>query len=235
MKLNAFIDDIVHKQIYGVVINYQYVIEFQRRGLPHAHIAITLHNDDKLIDGDAVDNIISARIPDEMTQPLLYGCVRHKCYPKPYREETALAVGTYIKRAEYKRPNDGRRIYVEAWQRSVTNRRVVPYNAYALATYQCHVSFDAVGSSNTVRYLYKYMFKRPWSVRLYVDKESNGIDEIQDYIDRRYVNAMEATWRLFEFGLHKRSHSVIYLPVHLPGQRELLYNEWDDIDEVDRR
>lgn len=64
--------DVVNKQFYGVVRNNQYVIEFQKRGLPHAHIVITFHNNDSLLDVGAVDDIISARIPDRTTQPVLY-------------------------------------------------------------------------------------------------------------------------------------------------------------------
>ncbi|KAG5861035.1 hypothetical protein JTB14_013981 [Gonioctena quinquepunctata] len=89
----------------------------------------------------------------------------------------------------------------------------------------------------------------PDSVILYVDDQANllrpdnnqlsnivhRIDEIQQYIDGRYVSAMEATWRLFSFKLHGRSHSVLVLPVHLPGDRDILYNEEDDVDEIEAR
>ncbi|KAG5863312.1 hypothetical protein JTB14_024439 [Gonioctena quinquepunctata] len=271
IKLQSFLDDLIQKKLYGLVINHQYVIEFQKRGLPHAHIVITFHEDDKLRTIENIDNIISAQIPDRQTQPLLHQRVKEcqlhspcgrlnleascvidgKCskfYPKPYREKTTLAVG-HNKRPEYKRPADGREIYVERWNRSITNRRVIPYNPFALAKYNCHINFEAVGSLATMKYLHKYINKGPDSVTLYVDDQANlprpdnnqssnivhRIDEIQQYIDGRYASAMEATWRLFSFKLHARSHSVLVLPVHLPGDRDLLYNEEDDIDEIEAR
>ena len=43
--------------------NAPYTIEFQKRGLPHAHLLITLHPDNKIITPDDVDKHICAEIP----------------------------------------------------------------------------------------------------------------------------------------------------------------------------
>lgn len=40
-----------------------HVIEFQKRGLPHAHILLMLHPDDKPRCGEDLDDFISAEIP----------------------------------------------------------------------------------------------------------------------------------------------------------------------------
>ncbi|CAH1115852.1 unnamed protein product [Psylliodes chrysocephalus] len=69
-------DDLVQKQIFGVVRNYHYVIEFQKKGLPHAHSPFTMHPNDKIIDVPAVDHIIYAYIPDIYTQPNVYRLVK---------------------------------------------------------------------------------------------------------------------------------------------------------------
>ena len=34
--------DLINKQVFGEVIGYMYTVEFQKRGLPHAHILLTL-------------------------------------------------------------------------------------------------------------------------------------------------------------------------------------------------
>ena len=49
IKLNQLIRDITENHIFGVPIAYLYVIEFQKRGHPHAHLLITLREQDKII------------------------------------------------------------------------------------------------------------------------------------------------------------------------------------------
>ena len=52
-----------------------YTIEFQKRGLPHAHILLILDNDDKIRDVEFIDNIICAEIPDRNVDPDLYDVI----------------------------------------------------------------------------------------------------------------------------------------------------------------
>jgi len=42
MKLRTFIDDIIKNHCFGNCLGYLKVIEFQKRGLPHAHILVCL-------------------------------------------------------------------------------------------------------------------------------------------------------------------------------------------------
>ena len=53
-------------------VSHVQVIEFQKRGLPHAHLLIHLAIEDKLQNSDDVDKLISAEIPDPVSQPRLY-------------------------------------------------------------------------------------------------------------------------------------------------------------------
>ena len=69
VKLNAVLDDIYKKGIFGKVVANIYVIEFQKRGLPHAHILIILEGQYKFRSTDDYDNIVCAEIPDPITQP----------------------------------------------------------------------------------------------------------------------------------------------------------------------
>ncbi|CAG9760350.1 unnamed protein product [Ceutorhynchus assimilis] len=83
----------------------------------------------------------------------------------------------------------------------------------------------------TMKYLHKYLVKGFDSIRVEVDA-GNELDEIQRYLNCRYVSSIEAAWRLFEFKMFDRSHSVTLLPVHLPGFRDVFYDEQADVDEV---
>jgi len=52
-----------------------YVVEFQKRGLPHAHILLTVASEDKPICPEDIDMLISAEILDQTTDPLVYEIV----------------------------------------------------------------------------------------------------------------------------------------------------------------
>ena len=60
------------------------------------------------------------------------------------------------------------------------------------------------------------------------DRIINPNDEIIKYLDARYISAIKACWRLFNFGLQERSYKVERLPVHLPEQQYVIFQE--DID-----
>uniref|UniRef100_A0A914VUG8 Helitron helicase-like domain-containing protein n=1 Tax=Plectus sambesii TaxID=2011161 RepID=A0A914VUG8_9BILA len=55
LKFAQFLDDIVRQQIFATVVADVHVIEFQKRGLPHAHILFILADRDKLRDADVID------------------------------------------------------------------------------------------------------------------------------------------------------------------------------------
>ena len=74
LKLKSLMHDLTVKGVLGKVIAHMHVIEFQKRGLPHAHILLTLDANDKLREED-VDNVISAVIPDKQIYPSWYETV----------------------------------------------------------------------------------------------------------------------------------------------------------------
>ena len=72
MKLQEMMKDLCEKHCLGRVIAHVYVIEFQKRGLPHAHILLILASEDKIHSIEEIDSIISAEIPDRNLYPLAY-------------------------------------------------------------------------------------------------------------------------------------------------------------------
>lgn len=53
-----------------------YDVEFQKRGLPHAHILIILDCRDKILEPEPIDSIIRAELPHPRLEEQLYGLVR---------------------------------------------------------------------------------------------------------------------------------------------------------------
>ncbi|GBM61856.1 hypothetical protein AVEN_265503-1 [Araneus ventricosus] len=74
MKLKELLEDICKHGIFGTVLAYIYVIEFQKRGLPHAHILLTLDSESKIRTKDDIDKFVSAELPDPCTDLRLLDC-----------------------------------------------------------------------------------------------------------------------------------------------------------------
>ena len=62
-QLHELLYDIKHRHILGKPVAMIYVIEFQKRGLPHCHMLIVLDHHSKLRDKHDIDSIISAEMP----------------------------------------------------------------------------------------------------------------------------------------------------------------------------
>ncbi len=75
IKLKAIMHDILKDHIFGIVKAYMYVIEFQKRGLPHAHILLILENESKPRNSDDYDSLVSAQIPDPKKHPKAFATV----------------------------------------------------------------------------------------------------------------------------------------------------------------
>ena len=54
------------------------------------------------------------------------------------------------------------------------------------------------------------------------------------YLDARYVSAPEALWRLSEYELHKKSHTIYRLPVHLPDLQSVYFQSGREEEALDR-
>nr|GEV98954.1 DNA helicase PIF1, ATP-dependent [Tanacetum cinerariifolium] len=62
LKLTELMDGL-QKKIFGACRGVVYVIEFQKRGLPHAHILLWLEDNSKCKSAAQIDDIISAELP----------------------------------------------------------------------------------------------------------------------------------------------------------------------------
>ena len=83
-----------------------------------------------------------------------------------------------------------------------------------------HFNVEVCASVKSVKYLYKYVYKGydAGSARM-EKKNSPGVinhDEILTFLDGRYASSPEATWRINEFAMSEKFHTVIRLTVHLP-------------------
>ena len=64
LKLKSITNDLFVKEIFEKVISHIHVIEFQKKGLPHAHILMILAFEDRPNSPEDFDNLICAEISD---------------------------------------------------------------------------------------------------------------------------------------------------------------------------
>lgn len=170
LKLKELIKDFTVDMVLGFTLAWVYTIEFQKRGLPHAHIIVVFHDEDKFTTPEKIDAIICAELPDPTESPRLYEivtrCMMHgpcgaanpnapcmedgKCtkeYPKAFAERTIQnGYPSYRRRAGS---------HIRVGQNILDNRSVVPYNKYLTLKYNCHINVEACTSLRAVKYIYK--------------------------------------------------------------------------------
>jgi len=54
-------------------------------------------------------------------------------------------------------------------------------------------------------------------------------DEIQEYLDCRYVSIVESCWWIFEFSLQHQYFSIQKLQYHLPGEQLVVFSDKKDL------
>ncbi|XP_073513989.1 uncharacterized protein [Phyllobates terribilis] len=251
IKLDSLLADI-NNGLFGEVTTAVHVIEFQKHGQPHAHILIILESNSKIRTEEDMDNIVWAEIPNETKYPQLHNIViknvihspcgeanpnslcmdNGKCskgFPKKYQEYTIKEMDGY---PSYRR-NIGRTY--DHHSKTIDNSWIVPYNHYLLKKYNYHINVEICASIQSVKYLFKYVYKGHDKANIEIAQRDIKHDETSQFVDSRYVSAPEAEWRIFGCPMHKQSHAIIRLAVHLPNSQPLYFHEDDPIDNIQQK
>ncbi|CAA7060903.1 unnamed protein product [Microthlaspi erraticum] len=161
-----------------------------------------------------------------------------KNFPKPFAQETSIDKSGFV---IYRRRDDGSK-FVEKCAMKLDNRNVVPHNLSLLRKYKAHINVEWCCKTSAIKYLFKYITKgvdkatiaiensKKESKKISGDKsEKQPINEINEYLDCRFLSACEAAWRLFGFPVHYNEPAVIKLTIHLPGQHRLMFDGKTDL------
>ncbi|KAL0758817.1 hypothetical protein Bca101_074967 [Brassica carinata] len=135
----------------------------------------------------------------------------------------------------------------------LNNTFVVPHNIKLLKKYEAHINVEWCNCTSAVKYLFKYITKGVDRASVVIEKGSTTTtsdtvtsgepkervmkqhNEIQDYIDARYLSACESMWRTFAFHIHKRKPSVEKLIIHLEGEHKITIKATDNLGRVIRK
>ena len=166
IKLRVLLDKLLKEHVLGKVVGYTWVIEFQKRGLPHAHILLIVQHRDKPQTPEDVDMRVTAELPDpddpeqaELLRILLSSQIHGPCgvrnpnapcmvdgactkkYPKDFQEETELHANGYPK---YRRRETSP--HVAKGEHVFDARDVAPYNPYLSKLLLCHLNVEFCGT-----------------------------------------------------------------------------------------
>ncbi|XP_076918476.1 uncharacterized protein LOC143578911 [Bidens hawaiensis] len=261
MKVKSLIKFLKTKRPFGEVVADVYTIEFQKRGLPHCHLLLWVAHAYKIKDACVVDKYISAQIPDPSIDPQLYQIVTDlmihgpcgllkptspcmssgKCskgFPKPYRQETSFDSNGYV---HYKRQSDGFTVLKGCLK--LDDGFVVPYNRTLSLHFMAHINVEYCGWSMLIKYLFKYISKGADRVRYTItssqcltdasqQQQQPHLNEIQNFLDGRFICPHEACWRILNFHIHERNPAVQSLVVHLENMQNITFRDNDLLHNV---
>lgn len=251
LKLDKMMAAITKSCIFGETQCWMYSIEWQKRGLPHAHILIWLKEKIRSTD---IDKIISAEIPNRVEDPILFEVVtknmihgpcgsinnRSPCmvdgrcskkFPRSLLQETQTGKDGY---PLYKRrkPGDGgftfkiRPHNSSGEEIEIDNSWVVPYNPLLSKMFQAHINVEWCHSVKSIKYICKYVNKGSDQAVFELRQMTPTVDEVQEFQMGRYISSNEAVWRILGKPIHERYPAVLHLSVHLEnGQRVLFQPE----------
>ncbi|XP_041449946.1 uncharacterized protein LOC121404477 [Drosophila obscura] len=180
-KIRSLMNYIVKQHVFGNTRCWMYSIEWQKRGLPHAHILIWLV---ERIRPDQIDDIICAEIPAPETDPDLHDLVVTNMIHGPCgtinRQSPCMVDGKCSKRyprkltAETITGNDGYPLYLRRSPddngRTITTKVkgndfvvdhswIVPYSPLLSKTFKAHCNVEYCNSVKSIKYICKYVTK----------------------------------------------------------------------------
>ncbi|XP_078440852.1 uncharacterized protein LOC144710886 [Wolffia australiana] len=200
---------LIEKEVLGKVNGHVYVVEFQKRGLPHAHMLLVLDTPHKPKTPEDIDKTVCAEIPDPSDKDLFDYVTTHMIHG-PYGSENprspCMKEGKCSKKFQkefidstqvnndgyplYRRRNNGQ--FIQKGSHVIDNRWIVPYNKYLCKAFNCHINVEICSSVQSVKYQYKYVYKGHDRIQARVSATNLGTcsttpytqhDEAQEYLD----------------------------------------------------
>ena len=196
-----------------------YVIEFQERGLPHAHVVYRVEAADgsQPLLAEHIDRIVQARYPtkdpetgefrpedkkyvEKIDQHMLHKC-SEKCRPRTGgRPWPHLRCTSGFPFPLCERTHADPRGFIEYARRTEEDRYVVPHVRDILLELDCHYCRMVASLSKVLRYLMKYLHKGPDTAsNAVVDvkkprelrAKGDPVDEVAEYQYERSIGAAE--------------------------------------------
>ena len=170
LKIEAILKDLTENSAPGKVVARMYVVEFQKRVLPRAHVLCILSNEHAPRATDDYDDIVRAAIPDPEKEPALWNTITtsmmHGACGSLKPNTSCMEGGSRAKGCaqrsidsaiaaqgfpEYRTPEGGRTVLKRGLH--MENQWVVPYNPRIASKYNAQINVDVCSAVSAVKYL----------------------------------------------------------------------------------
>ncbi|MCO5567881.1 hypothetical protein L7F22_021577 [Adiantum nelumboides] len=223
-KHSSLMKHVLKENLFGKVVGYMSVVEFQKRGLAHSHTLLILDTTCKPQTTSDSDKMVCAELPDKGRFPMLHDTIVTCNIHGPCKEFNDLA------------PCMANGQCTKRYPRPFCEHTTVDTRGYPVDRWQ-----DNGSTARAVKYVYKYIYKGHdrATVRFHAAQDAgqrqHHVDEIDIYLDGRYVSASEACWRIFEFPLNSDAPDVQRLSVHVPSGQMVTFQDHDRLGDVLQR
>ncbi|OWZ11532.1 Helitron helicase [Phytophthora megakarya] len=241
-ELNKDLDE----GVLGIQAARVHVVEYQKRGLPHAHILLILRPEDKPVSAEDVDNLVCVdnlvwvELPDKDKYPELYETVissmmhgpcgkqnpRSPCMKNVSETIFGRATMSEDKYAAYRRPRRPHEFFSHkgnVWNNATVNQWVVPFNPFLSQKYNWHVNVEICATNKAIKCIYKYVYKDSDMTTITIDGAEMEPNKIRKYLLGRYISPVEACNRVFMYPIQGSTDSVVNLPIHLEDMNMVAY------------
>ncbi|OMO89364.1 DNA helicase PIF1, ATP-dependent [Corchorus olitorius] len=166
-----------------------------------------------------------------------------KYFPKPFQPNTVVDNAGF---AIYRRRDMG--ITCKNGGVELDNRFAVPHNVDLCVRFSAHINVEICSPTAAIKYLFKNVNKGPDRARITLEPVNHSqnqpnqlsdqgcqqppVNEIEMYLDARYLAAHEACWRIYEFDIHYRDPAVQRLLIHLPDQQYVYFHDRQSLQKV---
>ena len=164
--------------------------------------------------------------PRNIKAPCMENGICTKRYPKDFMEMITIDQNEY---PIYRRCNQDQ--FYMIGSHKVNNRDILPYNPCISKMFNYHSNIEVYARMRCVKYIHKYIYKGPDRTTMVLE----WVDEIQQYLDARYIEPIEATWRLLSNSMHEEFPLVVQLAIHLPGMHKVVYDPNESVDRITSR
>jgi len=222
-RLQALLNNLRRGKYFGgkKTTYLMHVIEYQNRGLPHAHIVFRLEGGPDHRDREACKQWIEEHIcttaytpgPNASDEDKRYyeyvkpgGSMQHRCFRgcNGCLNEFGVCKRKYTDRKTTNDTSWDEKGYPIYKRPETKDRRIVPHNREILLDWDGHANLEFAATTFCIFYLYKYLFKGNRKLKI----EINGInsdDEIQIFLKGRLLTSMDAMWRTFGYHTYPSS------------------------------